>query len=263
MPDRRHISLGADERSEAALALLPIRGAPPAEVIVIADGLRAIDAWGAAALRTSIEFHARAQQQQVTVSAPSDASTWRLLYHLLERDCPAHLRPTDDAPVPSGGAPRAIIVPATRVVSVEISEQIADTIIARANGRLGQALRFVAGQLPELVHNSLTHAHASPTKPVVCCFHDTSEDEVQLVVCDLGDGFDRETDATRLLVAVQGQPEGALTSAAEVAAQRGLDATLTLAAGAARLYWRAGTWTTAVAVTVPGFTAALAVQVED
>jgi len=228
--------------------------------MVIADHLKAIDAWGAAALRTTIEFYARIQQQQVTLSAPADTSAWRLLYHLLGQDCPTHFRLSDDASRPPGAAPSAIILPAMRVPAVEISEQIAEAIIDGDSGRLSPALRFRAGQFPELVHNSLMHPRESPTKPVACCFFDSSEDEVQLVVCDLGGRFDRETDAKKLCAAVEAQPDGALTTAAEVAAQRGIDATLTLAAGAGRLYWRAGNWTTAVAAAVPGFTAALAVQ---
>jgi hypothetical protein len=265
MPDRRHISLSADERGEAALSpLAGIRGAPPAEVFVIADGLRAIDAWGAAALRTAIEFHARVQQQQVTISKPSNPSTWQLLYHVLgPEDCPAHVILANDATRPAGRAPSSIIVPAVRVGSVDISEQIAEAIIDRASGRLRPALRFVAGQLPELVHNSLVHASGSPTKPVICCFHDKDEDEIQLVVCDLGSRFDRETDAEKLAAAVEAQPEGALATAVEVAERRGVDATLTLAAGAGRRYWRAGKWISAIATAVSGFTAALTVQVED
>jgi hypothetical protein len=262
MTDRRTISAGGDFRGEAGLSLLPLRGAPAAEVGIFADGMVGIDAWGAAALKTSVEYYARYQQQQVSMSAPSRAPVWRVLYHLLASDCPRHFVPTDDAQLPAAQRPSAVLLPAVRVPSIDAAEGIAEVLLGRASGRLTRAVRFVAEELPELVDNSIRHARRSPTAPVACCFYDAEEDELQLVVCDLGSGFDRDESAGEsLLAAVDAQPRGGLRSAAEVAASRGLDATLTVAAGNGRVYWRSGSWSAAAAVAVSGVAAAVAIQI--
>lgn len=261
----RPLSLVADMRGEAALSFLPERGQPPAETLIFADGLTAIDAWGAAALRTSIELYARRQQQQVTIGAPKDPAAWRLLYSLLEKDCPAHLRLSDDTtPPPPSRRPSAIVVPTIRAPTLERADEIAEVILDIPPSRLTRALRFVAQEVPELVANALTHADRSPTQPVLCVFYDRDEDEVQLVLCDLGATYDGDAEAAEsLLAAVQAHPSGGLTTAVEAAAARGIDATLTLAAGSGRVYWRRGKWSNASAQAVSGFTAALTVPIAD
>ena len=223
------------------------------------DRLKSIDAWGAVAVRTSIELNGRAQQQRVTVSPPSAAEAWRLLYWLLEQDCPAHVILSDDADRPSLRPPTAIIVPAIPVSTVDRADNLAEAVISSASGRLTRSVRFIAQEIPELVLNALTHRGQVPTQPVVCAFYDRGEDEVQLVVSDLGSRYDGDSEAAeKLLAAVQAQPDGGLTTAVESAAARGIDATLTLAAGTGRLYWRRGNWLAAPSSAVSGFTAALA-----
>lgn len=263
MAGLRFVSLTSEACGEAALSLLPIRGEAPAEVCVNAAGLQRIDAWGAVALRVYAELHARIQQRQVTLTQPKDAGAWRMLFHLLCSDPPKHLVPSNDSSLPAGAAPSAIHLPAVRIPSADIADQLAEALLSRPAGRLTRALRFAAGQLPLLVENALIHGSTSPIKPVACCFYDAEEDELQLVVADLGTRYDRETDPAKLLAAVEAQPDGSLVTMVEVAEARGIDVTLTLAAGAGRVYWRAGAWSTAVAQAVPGFTAALSIQLED
>jgi hypothetical protein len=264
MLDRRILSAGGDCRSEGGLFLLPQRGEPAAEIGVFADSMAAIDAWGAAALKTSVEYYARYQQRQVTTSRPRRDDIWRLFYHLLSSDCPSHFVLTNDAEPPTGRMPASIILPAVRVGSVDAAEGIAEMLLSRNSGNLTRAVRFIAEELPELIDNALQHALNTPTSPVVCCFYDATEDELQLVVCDLGTGYDgAEASASGLVAAIDAQPRGGLSSAIGVATSRGLDATLTVAAGNGRVYWRAGTWTTAEAAAVPGFTVALAVQISS
>ena len=247
-----------DLRGEDALSLLPKRGQPPSELMVMADQLKAIDAWGAVAIRTHIELCAGAQSQQVTVSSPNDPEAWRLLYHLLRHDCPRRLILADDAAdVTHTKSPSTIILPAIPFPTVERAEDAAGAIIDTVSGHLAKPLRFLAEELPELVY-TLTYAGATPTHPVACVFHDRDYGEVQLVVSDLGLRYDGDPDAGEALrTAVAGSPDGGLTSAVEVAAQRGLDASLTVAAGTGRLQWRKGTWIKASAQAIPGFTAAL------
>lgn len=261
MADVRFITLPPDSRSEHALWLMPSRGNPPAEVLIHAGGLKQIDAWGATALRTGIELWARRQQQQVSVSQPTDSAAWLLLYHLLADDCPAHLILTDDSSRPTGRCPSAILLPTARITSIHDADALSESLLARNAGRLTPALRFLAAELPELAQNALQHGTKSVTDPVACCFYDRHEDELQLLVSDLGSTYSQGADAeARLRDAVRAQPDGALTAAGELAEARGLDATLTLAAGTGRVYWRAGAWSSATAQTVAGFVSALCVQ---
>lgn len=241
---------------------MPNRGEPPAEVIIHAGGLEKIDAWGATALRTGIELWARRQQQQVSVSQPTDKSAWLMLYHLLASDCPTHLALTNDSSQPSGRCPSAIHLPTVRIRSLADADALSDALLASDAGRLTPALRFLAAQLPELALNALQHGAKSVTDPVACCFYDADEDELQLVVSDLDASYGHGSDAEeRLRDAVQTHPDGALTAAVELAASRGLDVTLTLAAGTGRLYWRNGVWSSATAQVIAGFVAALCVPI--
>jgi hypothetical protein len=114
-------SLSGEVCGEHALAYLPARGQAPSEWMFHAGELTAIDAWGAVALRTAIEFYARYQARQVTISQPREPGAWRLLYHLIREDCPAHARLSNDANPPADRvAPSAIILPATRIPNIEV-----------------------------------------------------------------------------------------------------------------------------------------------
>ena len=256
------LSISGDLRGETALAYLPSRGHSPSERLFMADGLTGIDAWGAVAVRIAIEFYARYQSRQVTVSPPRRAEASRLFYHLLCEAAPRHACLSDDADTPTGEAPRTIVLPAQRVISVERADEIAAALIGTASGRLARATRFLASQLPELVLNSLVHGADSPTAPVACIFHDREEEQLQLVVGDLGSRYDRVADADQALLRALNErgDDGALSSAVDVAASRGIDASLTLAGGAGRVYWRRGTWSTTQDIAVPGFVTAIAVQ---
>jgi hypothetical protein len=126
-----------------------------------------------------------------------------------------------------------------------------------------RATRFVASQLPELALNGLAHGADSPTQPVFCIFYDREEDQVQLVVADLGSRYDHADNAEDAIQAdLAAHPEGGLITTVEVAASRGIDATLTLAGGNGRVYWRRGAWSSTQAVAIAGFVAALTVQVD-
>ena len=262
MAESRFITLPEDALSEYALSLMPARGEPPAETMIYAGGLKRIDAWGGTAVRTAVELWARSQQQQVCVSPPKDPEAWRMLFHLLATDCPRHLILTDDSSQPTGRRPSAVLLPTARLLSIADADRMAEMLLGLPAGRLTRQLRFLAMQLPELALNALEHGATSVTSPIACCFYDRHEDELQLVVSDLGTAYDRDDQAAqRLLEAVRERPDGALTAAVELAEARGLDATLTLAAGSGRAYWRGGTWSSASALAVSGFTAALCVPV--
>jgi hypothetical protein len=248
---------------EEALSLYPRRGRAPHEVMLFGDGLQVIDAWGAVALRQKIEYHARYQQQRVTLSPPANNSAWQLLFWLLETSHPKHLvLPNEAADLPAA-RPRNILLSAQPIASPDVAfERVAD-IRDRAGGELGPAIRFAVAQLPELILNAVTFAESAPTKPVACMLHDRNEDEIQLVVGDLGDAIARNASTERVLEeVVLGRDEGNLLDMAGLAEARELDVSLTLASGTGRLYWRAGRWTpVGEQIDVPGFVVAITVHV--
>lgn len=251
-------------RGEAALALLPLRGKPARELWLPADNLTAIDAWGSVALRTLIEFAARAQGKPVKMSRPTSKAAWNTLFYMLGPELPAHFFWASADRPDVRRRPSGIVLPAVRIPSLDHALVLSDALISKASDRSKTAVRFSAQLLPELASNSLRHGHDSPTSPVAAIYYDRIEDEVQLVVCDLGGTYDQDAKAaTKLRASMAAAPEGALVSAVELAAARGIDATLTVAAGRGRLYWRQERWTEAEAQMVPGFTVALTVPIDQ
>lgn len=264
MSDFRVTSFAGDVRGELALSHMPVRGQPPCEWLIHANDLRNIDAWGSVALRTSIEFYARYQSRQVTVSPPSDLQVWHLLYHLLCEDSPTHARLSEDSDAPPGPAPSTIILPSQRVRSLERADQITSGLMGVPPGPLAKSIRYLASQIPELVDNSLRHGVGSPVAPVVCLYFDREEEQVQLVLSDLGTKYEKAENADENLlsdVTARGD-DGALFAAVDLAASRDIDASLTLASGNGRVYWRKGKWTTAQDIAVNGFVSAITVQLD-
>jgi hypothetical protein len=253
-------TLWRDVTGEGALTVLPQRGRWPDELLLLGEPVESIDGWGAAALRTKIEYVAGHLQRRVVLSLPRDSGARLLLYHLLGGDPPRHLVVADDSPPVDEPAPRTILLPAIPVPTEERATMLAEHLWDRAKGDYGRALALIAKNLPELVWNSLVHA-SSPTAPVVCVFHERDEDELQLVVCDLGDSVAAGPNPAAHLANLVIGRDGGLESLVGSATARRIDLTLTLATGIGRLYWRAGTWQSVTAVDEPvaGFAAALTV----
>lgn len=256
------LSLPIDFRFEPALNLLPERGSPPSEVMILGDSVRAIDAWGGVAVRAAIEYYAGRHQRRVTLSPPLDTEAWRLLSSLIRDEPPAHLTLSfDAADLPK--VARSVLLPAVPFRTVVEAEQAAGVLVGRASGRTRRAVRFAASALPELVDNSLRWTSSTPVLPIASIIHERNEDEIQLVVVDLGEAVGRTANpAASLASAVAAAPNGGLTSLGEVAVARGIDASITLAAGVGRLYWRRNTWIRARGDPVRGFVAAVTVPVE-
>lgn len=256
-------TLPSDLRGEGALPILPVPAPPPSEVMLFGDSVRHVDAWGASALRVKVEYLARYQQRRVTLSLPSERVVRELLHALIRHDCPRHLVLPTDSGSESAPAPQNVLVGARRVPSLEHADAIVEDLSDRANGRLNPAIRFAAKWLPELALNALTHGKDSPVPPIACVLHEREEDELQLVVVDLGLRVARSDEADTVLESrVLASPEGALSTLVGSASHRGLDVTLTLAAGTGRLYWRNGRWRRAVADEyLAGFTAVVTVPI--
>lgn len=265
MDETQWISLAGDVRGETALVHVPRRPSNAPEVMILADGVTHVDAWTGTALRTVIEYHGRVRQRRVVLSPPSSASVARLLAGLLDNDLPAHFCLTNDAAA-VGSRPRNIILPSTVVRTFHEVDDVGDGIPDLGSGYPGRPVRFLAGATVVLAENSVQHAPDSPIGAVVTLAHEREENELQLVVSDLGGTVTDAEDAGRALeqaVRKSTSDDGSLAGLTLQAARLDIDVTLTLAAGSGRFYWRAGTWTQADAQHVEGFTAAITVHLYE
>jgi hypothetical protein len=247
---------------EDAVIRIPARGPRPEEACIHAKDLRDIDAYGGAALRAWIEYYARYHKQFVTVSECASAPAWALFHGLQARDPPAHLKLTDDATTPPGTPPRSILLPAVRVETMSEADALSDLLHQMAGGQIARQVRFLAGVLPELVLNALTHASGSPISPVACALHHRPSDRIQLVVADMGEVLARSGNAgTELLNILQNEPESALNTLAERAEEAELEPEILLATGPGRVEWAAGEWIDRNGSQVHGFVAGFSLPV--
>lgn len=255
------ISLPQELCGENALKILPESGGPRGEVMIFGDGVAQIDAWGGTALRTAIEYHGRYLQRRVTLSLPSDHEACALLHGLVRHDHPGHLVLPNDSNHQDKPVPRNVLLQAQPIAAIDQAEGVAEVLFDEAEGRLRDAARFVAKSLPELVVNSLVHGKRRPIPPVACAIHDREEDEVQLVVTDLG-RHHPPYNGIRLRDAVlSGEGIHGLNSLVEQAERRSIDVSLSLVAGSGRLAWRSGNWQSAEDEPMSGFSAAITIPV--
>ena len=194
MVDPALYSASGDLRGEAALsALLP--RADASEVLVVAKGLKKVDAFTACALRALIEYHARRHATRITLSPPDDTETYHTLLHLLGEGLPGHFCFSNDASPPAEQAPRTVLLPVTVIDSFSDCDRIAELVPRLCDAMPPRLVRLIAGAFAELVDNSLFHADDSPIGVVACIFHERTEHALQLVVTDLGRSVAHEQDA--------------------------------------------------------------------
>lgn len=256
------LSLPTDFRGEQALEFLPEPGPRSGELMIYANSVERIDAYGGCALRACVEYVARYHQLQVTLSPPDDAQAWRLMHRLIEPDCPGHLVLPNDAAQASGSTPRSVLLPAVPIPNVSEADQIAEVLVDRASGRLGGGTRLLAGVLSELVVNALAHAPTRislPVPPIACIVHERHEDELQLVVCDLGRRLVGGSARDDLLAVLEASPEGYLTELGAYLSHRRIDARVELAAGSGRCAWTGARWHATDGNALNGFAASVVI----
>lgn len=261
MEEPQWISLAGDVRGEAALVHIPRRPSSAGEVMILADGVTRVDAWTGTALRTVIEYHGRIRQRRVVFSPPSNATVARLFAGLLDNDLPGHFCLSNDAAA-VGSPPSSVILPSTVITNFYGADDIGDAIPGLGSQYARRPMNFLAGAAVAFAENAVQHGE-SLIGAVVTIAYEREEDELQLVVADLGASVTHSTDVHRALEkAVQDSAanDGSLSGLTLQAERLELDVTLTLAAGSGRLYWRAGTWTPAEEQHVEGFTAAVTVH---
>jgi hypothetical protein len=254
------ISIADPFSGEESLVHLPTPQKAPNEVMLNARSVTAVDAYSGVVTRALIDYFAWFHQVNVIFDPPDARRAWQTLAGLLGTP-PAHFILADGAPSP-GSYPRTVILPAQRVRDRTEATNVVDRLYddARDRGHQRASVRFLAKSAAELLRNALQHADDSPIGAVCAGLYDRSADELELVVADLGMRVARRDDAPQALAEALERSEenfGALASLSAEAASRGLDVSVTVASGTARLYGRGTTWNSASAQAVAGWTVGL------
>lgn len=247
-------------RGQEALRLLPPATTGPAEMMFFGEAVESIDATGAVALRSAIEYQARHHHNRVTLSLPHDPGIRAMLHAMVRHDCPGHLVLPDDGGQHNDDEPDGCLVSARRVLSMPGAKELANTLLATATATRGVA-SFLGRQLPELYLNATEHGDDSPIDPIVAAMHSRESAEVQLVMADLGERG-AKLDPDQLVARVCAKADGGLNALVDEANWRRLALTLCIASGANRVRWHGDRWTSCEGVPVAGFTVAISVSLQ-
>jgi hypothetical protein len=256
-------SISGDVRGERALRYLPPPSSPGDQVLVACDNISAADAYSGVAIRSLLEYAAARLLMPVTLSLPQDDAVRTILCDLVG-GLPNGVRIARGASAPTGSSAR-VILPAARVRDVGFAELVTNHLpdTPRTAGATRRELNFLSASLGELLSNALLHSR-SPIDAIASVAHEPEEDELQLVVTDLGMTIARASDAAQALDSAWKTSEGrsrfpgGLASIGVRAERLNLDVSVSLYAGNGRLFQRAGTTHLASEEPfIPGFTAAV------
>ena len=155
---------------------------------------------------------------------------------------------------------RRVLVPAWRVDDVDAARQLAHELMPVALPDLGVGEREVLTMSEAALVfavNSLEHAEAPA---MICAALDQPCRKLKLVAVDLGQRLAADPDALRAAVHHSRREGRELAGLATVSVRRGLEVTLRLATGAARMTFRDERWRAHSAAPVPGFVAGLEIH---
>jgi len=172
-------------RAVSALAELLVPSA--ARVELDGSSLVAMDAYGAAVVRTAIEMHlARHPTHFVSLIEPQHSGCWALMSDLLGGPLPSRCSWAGSRSPATRGI--YVLVPATPIADDEDVQLLVDHTIRQATG----ALRFGdrAGQLAQeaaavFLDNARRHGADAPVPPVVCAALDPQANDLQLTTVNL------------------------------------------------------------------------------
>jgi hypothetical protein len=248
-----------------ALALLPPEAGSWDDAIIFAGGLEYSDAWTGTTLRSAIEYQARHCSRPVSLGPPTDVDACQQLLALIgahqPQDLPGHFCLADDAEMPDIEVPRSVILPAQRIDHHAQADGLTEILPALMQSFPTSSARLIASAFAELIENSLASGSASPIGTVATVAHEREAHALQVVVADLAPGLPQDASSVQWLEALVKNSDGdfrAWAGLIRTAERRQLDAELVVAAGSARLSWRAGAEPhVTTASQVAGFTAAL------
>lgn len=243
---------------ERALGNLPDFHAPTdGEVMILGHPVERIDAWGGAALRCMVEYHARFLQRRTTLIPCSAPEAWGLLYGLIRDDAPPHLVLHNEAAEPEPAIPPSVLLSARPVAAIDQASMMAERLLEAAGKKMERPARFAAKYLPEFIQNSLKHSEWGPVPPIACAFHDSTSDEIQLVVVDTG--TPRSSKKESLEARVLGGESSSLATLVK-AGRDSFNVKLELAAGEERLRSTGSSWISGEKDPISGFCTALTVS---
>jgi anti-sigma regulatory factor (Ser/Thr protein kinase) len=257
-------SVAGDIRGEAALRYMPPPSSPGEQALIVCDAVSHCDAWSAAVLRTLLEYAATRLLMPITLSLPSDQNVRVALTDALGT-LPNGVQLARDTKLPTRTS-HNVIMPATRVRNLGLAEAVAEHLpgTSRSAGASRRELNFLALVLLELLTNALAHGK-SPVEAVASVGYEAEEDELQLVVCDLGQKIARQREAGEVLSEAwkvsekrgRRTPSG-LPGIGAMAMRRSMNLSLSIFSGTGRVFWRAGKARfVSEEPFIPGFTAAV------
>jgi len=254
-------------RRQNALAFLPPQGGRWDDAIILAESLLKCDAWTGTAMRCAVEYQARHCSRPIALGPPKNEQVCcellALIGALAPGDLPSHFCLVNDAKLPEIAMPSTVILPAQRLAHYTQAEQLADILPRRLEEFPTAAALTIATAFGELTANSLENATTSPVGTIATVAHERHEHGLQVVVSDLATDVPQDDASAEWLAGQVAESTADLRGWAALIAEaerRKQDVVLSVAAGAARLSWRAGCDPEVHAGSqVSGFTAAIEV----
>jgi hypothetical protein len=245
------------------LATLCAPGGP--RRVIDARALEFADAFTGAAVREGIDRHLRRDRgHSVVVREPTNPETLAALYDLLGT-LPRRSRWAGEADRPRRNP--AILLPAMRLTNAQELRDAANFLGSAAEGPLRlppQASRLLAMAAAHFGDNALKHSPAGQRSVVLCACHELDSHDLQVVALSEAVPQAAGEKPAAYLREVMGQSHanlGGVFSLVELARRRGVPATLRLATGTGRLFWRdEKPRYEGQAAPVPGFVASLEIH---
>jgi hypothetical protein len=239
-------SISGDIRGDRALRYLPPASSPCDEVMVLCAGVERADAYSGFALRSLLEYVSGRLLVPVVLEFPDPSANIAIKLSTLIGTFPNGVRPVADASFPVG-SDRSVVMPAVRLQNVGFAELVSDAMLDfdRPGEVDFRSIRFLAAALLALADNGIKYAK-SPVDVIACLAYNSDENEIQLVVGDLGHTVARHADVSNLLAELwqksttTGRSGGGLVGICKLAEAGGFDSSLAIHSGSGRMTCRAG-----------------------
>lgn len=222
------------------LAMLCAPGGP--RRVIDARALEFADAFTGAAVREAIDRHVRRDRgHSVVVREPAKLETLAALYDLLGT-LPRRSRWAGEADRPRRDP--AVLLPAMRITSAPKLRDAANFLGSAAAGPLRlppNASWLLATAAAHFGDNALKHSPAGQRSVLLCACHELTSHDLQVVALSAAVPEAAQEQPAAYLREAMARSDatlGGLFSLRELARRRKISATLRLATGSGRLFWR-------------------------
>jgi hypothetical protein len=230
------------QRAISGLESVCASGGP--RLVLDARPLERADAFTGAAVVEGIDRHLRRDRgHSVILREPLDPKALAMLHDLVG-PLPRRARWAGESDTPLRD--RDVLLPATRAADEQTVRLLGDWLQTVVAGPLRlplSAARLLAMGAAHFGDNALRHGSVGGGGAVLCACRDQQGNDLQLVAVSDTAPDAASVDGTEYLAGILARSTdqlGGLFSIAELAGRRGLDATVRVAAGRGRLYWRGG-----------------------